>query len=267
MLSQEDGMTARIANLIDVSPEMVAAIGPGEIEPRSLPSDSALFGFALGRDGSRSTVRLQRDGQPESADEMMATDDLVFVVKCGALQRLFEFAPDQWRGHFHLSHDLAAIALSLLDDRREVGSLHTYRLAKSIELLCECVAALKAQNLVPVAAGSGLGERDARAIVAARAMIDAQWSEKLTLETIARACGINRAKLTRGFRAVYRTTIAEALAERRLAQARAQLITTDLPVSSIGYASGYLNNASFARAFGRRYGVSPSDFRATRSAA
>ena len=40
------------------------------------------------------------------------------------------------------------------------------------------------------------------------------------------------------------------------------LLTTDQPVSSIGYANGYLNNASFARAFGRRYGVTPSTFRA-----
>jgi AraC family transcriptional activator of pyochelin receptor len=40
------------------------------------------------------------------------------------------------------------------------------------------------------------------------------------------------------------------------------LRTTDLPVSSIGYENGYLNNASFARAFSRRFGLSPSDFRA-----
>ena len=34
------------------------------------------------------------------------------------------------------------------------------------------------------------------------------------------------------------------------------LLTTDKPVSSIGYENGYLNNASFARAFSRRFGVS-----------
>ncbi len=93
-------------------------------------------------------------------------------------------------------------------------------------------------------------------------MIDDRWNEKLTLDAIARACGLNRAKLTRGFREMFNCSIAEALAERRLLEARRLLLTTDLPVSSIGYESGYLNNASFSRAFSRHFGHSPSDYRA-----
>ena len=98
-------------------------------------------------------------------------------------------------------------------------------------------------------------------------MIDERWSEKLTLDKIARACGLNRAKLTRGFRDMFSCSIAEAIAEQRLSQAKRMLMTTNLPISSIGYENGYLNNASFARAFGRRFGVSPSDFRACQFAA
>lgn len=92
-------------------------------------------------------------------------------------------------------------------------------------------------------------------------MIDERASEKLTLDLIARACGLNRSKLTRGFKEMFDVTVAQAIAERRLDLARRMLLTTDLPVSFIGYESGYLNNASFARAFGRRFGRSPSDFR------
>jgi len=62
-------------------------------------------------------------------------------------------------------------------------------------------------------------------------------------------------------------SVAEAIAERRLEQASHMLLTTDLPVSSIGYENGYLNNAAFTRAFGRRFGVSPTDYRACRIAA
>ena len=57
---------------------------------------------------------------------------------------------------------------------------------------------------------------------------------------------------------------AEAVArelKRRLSEARNQLIATDLPVGLIGYRSGYQNNASFSRAFCRRFGVPPSNFR------
>jgi AraC family transcriptional activator of pyochelin receptor len=45
------------------------------------------------------------------------------------------------------------------------------------------------------------------------------------------------------------------------------LLATDLPVSSVGYACGYLSNASFTRAFSRRYGVVPSRLRAEEMAA
>lgn len=42
---------------------------------------------------------------------------------------------------------------------------------------------------------------------------------------------------------------------------------TDLPVASIGYACGYHNNARFARAFSRRYGMPPTRLRETELAA
>jgi len=99
-------------------------------------------------------------------------------------------------------------------------------------------------------------------IAAALPLALRECHEKLTLELIARRCSLNRSKLARGFRQLYSCSVIEALAERRLVEARKQLIATDLPVGIIGYRSGYLNNASFTRAFGHRFGVSPSDYRA-----
>ena len=115
--------------------------------------------------------------------------------------------------------------------------------------------------LVPLASEDQLSMADTRRLLAARRIVDERWREKPTLEAIARACGLNRDKLTRGFRALYGRSVGEALAERRLGHASAMLLTTDKPVSSIGYENGYLSNASFARAFSRRFGVSPSDYR------
>ena len=137
-----------------------------------------------------------------------------------------------------------------------------YRLAKAIELLCETIRIFGDRGLAPLTAEGALSAADTRRVMAARQMIDERWNEKLTLDGIARACGVNRAKLTRGFRDLYDCSIAEALADRRLSEARRLLLTTDLPVSSVGYESGYLNNASFSRAFGRHFGRSPSHFRA-----
>jgi AraC family transcriptional activator of pyochelin receptor len=138
----------------------------------------------------------------------------------------------------------------------------TLRGAKCVELFCETFAALVGNALVPTHAEVAMSECDTRRIVQARRVIDEQWREKLTLDAIARACGVNRAKLTRGYRALFGVTIADAIAERRLGGARQMLLATDLPVSSVGYACGYQNNASFTRAFSRRFGVVPTRLRA-----
>ena len=148
-----------------------------------------------------------------------------------------------------------------------IGLAPTERSAKAIELLCETWAALDAGGLIPVAGDSDLSQADSRRLLEARRLIDEQWGRKLSLHDIAACCGLNREKLTRGFRKMFDCSVAEALAERRLSEASRMLVTTDLPVSSIGYENGYLNNASFARAFGRRFGLSPSDYRAARVAA
>ena len=48
---------------------------------------------------------------------------------------------------------------------------------------------------------------------------------------------------------------------------RSRLAASDLPVGSIGYRCGYSNNASFTRAFSRRYGIAPTRLRALEVAA
>ena len=124
-----------------------------------------------------------------------------------------------------------------------------------------------AATLVPLDRDGVLSAAEAGRIAAARRLIDERWHEKLTLDSISRACGLNRAKLTRGFRSVFAMSVADAIADRRLGGARDLLLATDLPVSSIGYRCGYLNNASFTRAFSRRFGQAPTQFRSRQIAA
>lgn len=234
-----------------VSPEMTTVFGSCAAAP--LPDDPVTFHF------TGDIVQV------EPAD--VGATDLRLIVVRAAILRLFDWDADKLAGQaFHLSYDLRRIAADLRACTREGDALQTYRLAKSIELLCELVPALMQEALVP-AAPAPLAAADTARVIAARRIIDERWTERLTIDGLARAAGLNRAKLTRGFRALYRCTVAEALAERRLGEACSKLATTDLPVSTIGYQSGYLNNAAFARAFGRRFGQSPSAYRAGRLAA
>jgi AraC family transcriptional regulator, transcriptional activator of the genes for pyochelin and ferripyochelin receptors len=252
-----------------VSPEMTTLIGTGPLGDAVIPCDAASLVFSLGGLGEPATLRIAADAA--SRDLAMPGEgarSLSCIVQHAALDRLFGWNGASLDGsRYHLTSELRAIALAIVDAPMAGLPREPYRIGKSIELLCETMRALADDMLVPVAPDNALNLADSRRLVAARRIIDEQWGEKLTLDSLARACGLNRAKLTRGFRALYHCTIAEAISERRLVEASRALLTTDLPVSSIGYASGYLNNASFSRAFGRRFGVSPSEYRGCATAA
>lgn len=248
-------MKTRIA----VSPEMVAFIGAGPIPDGDRPARSIGFSFRL--------VPGTFAFHPDPADPTgMADADLAFIVTAEACRRIFgrvPAAPAEW----HLPSELRALVLAAVDCPMTGEAGATLRLAKCIELLCVTFEQLAGTALVPVDPEGLLSESEARRIAAARRLIDERWHEKLTLASISRACGLNRATLTRGFRAAFATTIADAIAERRLGGARQLLLATDLPVASIGYRCGYQNNASFTRAFSRRFGLPPTQLRAGRAAA
>ena len=244
---------------IEVSPEMTAVIGRGLAAGVPLPSDPVILHFDTGGAGVQPAVRI---GAPIVQGVSDAADLIFLFVARQALHRLGGSNPGaEDASGYHLPTELRAIALAVRDTTIEGEARNVYRLAKSLELICETVRMWAEGALVPLAPDGDLSFADTRRLIAARRMIDERWHEKLTLDFIARACGLNRAKLTRGFRELFACSIAEALAERRLGQASRMLLTTDKPVSSIGYENGYLNNASFARAFSRRFGVSPSDYR------
>jgi AraC family transcriptional activator of pyochelin receptor len=253
-----------------VSPEFTVLTGRGPFAEAAMPPGALAVAFGFGAIDAPATLSLvgsARAGQLAAEDAGAAR--IVLLIAPSGLERIAAVVlprPDE-RLDFHLPSPLRAIALALRDCDRTSEAGDIYRSAKAIELLCETWSALDAGGLIPVAGDSDLSQADSRRLLEARRLIDEQWGQKLSLHAIAACCGLNREKLTRGFRKMFDCSVAEALAERRLSEASRMLVTTDLPVSSIGYENGYLNNASFARAFGRRFGVSPSDYRAARIAA
>lgn len=237
---------------IDVSPEMVAFVGAGAA-PADRPA-GAVVGFAYRFASGAFTFRPDWD-----ADEV-ADADIAFVVTTDACRRIFGDVPREPAG-WHMPVDMRAIALAIRDVRVVGNAATALRIAKCLELLCVTFEKLGDGTLIPADGAGALSAAEAQRIAEARRLIDERWNEKLTLDSISRACGLNRAKLTRGFRSMFAMSVADAITDRRLGGARDLLLATDLPVSSIGYRCGYLNNASFTRAFSRRYGQAPTQFR------
>lgn len=253
---------------VEVSHEMIALIGSGGVGDRDWPVDAIAIDFAFGGPGSASSFRYHARPDRDVLDSDGGTARLILIICPDACRRVFGDLPGS-EGCYHMPAAVRAIALALRDCALPVAMRDTYRLAKSIELLCETFSLLvdRPEELVPMIGDGQLSHADGQRILAARRLIDERWSEKLTLDDIARACGLNRTKLTRGFREMFDSSVADALAEQRLGEARQMLLATDLPVSSIGYRCGYLNNASFTRAFARRFGVAPTQYRACKVAA
>ena len=247
---------------IQVSPEMLTLMGAGDAGRHCWPPRSVAFEFD---DQLQCTFHDEPD-----ADALNRRSDqarLIMLVDRAACERLYRGAPDFEDGATYLlPPEIRAIARAIRDCEMLPEAAIPYRLAKSIEFICEILRALRSGELI-AAGGGTLSFADSRRIDAAKRLIDDHWEEQLSLSTIARRCGLNRSKLSRGFREIYRCSISEALAERRLSEARRQLIATDLPVGLIGYRSGYQNNASFSRAFCRRFGVPPSNYRSQAAAA
>ena len=243
-------------NEIHVSDEMVSYIGPGPFPAVAHPRDSVIFAFfATGQQGLPWVA--YRD-----APDLDGLEDslLVFLVRAEACQRIFARSRGP-SANWHLPEALHRLALSINECEGRGEARKTLRLARSIELLCQLHAHMDADDLVAIDYDTDISTRDIECIVRARRIIDQRWREKLTIPMLAREVGVNRDKLVRKFRELYGETIHDALSERRLREARTMLLSSDLPVSSVAHQCSYLSNASFSRAFSRRFGLAPTALR------
>ena len=168
-------------------------------------------------------------------------------------------------GDFYLPEDLAPLIGAAVHPTVNGAGQSLLRHAKCLELASGIFDRAEGESLVPQASTGRLSQAEMERLIEARRIITTRFDEKLTLDLISRAVGLNRAKLTQGFREVFGQTVADCLGEQRLMKAASDLRSTSRPVSTIGYSAGYLNNASFARAFSKRFGICPTSYR--RSAA
>ena len=248
--------------IVWVSEEMLTLVGPGPAPAFDCPEEPVVFHFGGFGAGAAPKLHFRERGDLSGLDTAL----LVFIVRRAACERLFAQRPEGEQS-WHLPANLVALAQSIVDCEADGAARSTLQLARSIELLCQIHAALAEGTLVPTEGESSLTERDVARIASARRLVDQRWAEKLTIAELSRAAGVNRDKLARGFRDLYGATISEILSERRLSEARRLLLASDLPVATVAYRCSYLNNAAFTRAFTRRFGLPPSEFRRVRIAA
>jgi AraC family transcriptional activator of pyochelin receptor len=251
---------------VDVSPEMLALYGVGACPSFHWPSQSHAFVYEL--DSANKTCRFYYDDAPtpDSLNRGCDRTRLILLLNTEAKIRIFgAHAILRTQHDYYLCPELRAIAKVILTTELPEAAATPYRLGKSIELLCETFRVIDQGRMVSLLADSGLSAQDGQLIAMAHEYINQYCSSPLTLESIAKAVGVNRTKLTKGFRAMFGCSVSDAIAEQRLQQAMQLLEQTDMPVSAIGYQVGYQSNASFSRAFSRYFGAPPRHIRDQRA--
>jgi AraC family transcriptional regulator len=140
------------------------------------------------------------------------------------------------------------------------------------DLYAETVAAWLAVHLVSRygSHASLEDDRDVGLITDARLsrvieFMSTHFAEPLTLEQLAAEACISKYHFTRLFRSKIGQTPYRYLADLRLDAARQMLISTDLSVSQVSKACGYPAASHFSTAFAVKFGLTPTDFRSSRS--
>lgn len=130
--------------------------------------------------------------------------------------------------------------------------------AKVCELLCLTIADIGTPQL-----RSTRVERDQLSIEAAAEILSSSTDDTLSLERLARRVGLNRNKITEGFRQTYGMTPFEYAREAKLIRARRLIVDTHQSMFDIATAIGFTSQSSFSRAYKSRFGMSPRKERNT----
>ena len=93
--------------------------------------------------------------------------------------------------------------------------------------------------------------------------INAHYTEALSLKQIAKHVNCNATHLSETFHKKLNMTIKQYITILRIKRAKKLLVTTNTPISTICYESGFSSLASFNRNFAEQENISPSAYRKT----
>ncbi|MBN3781724.1 MULTISPECIES: AraC family transcriptional regulator [Burkholderia] len=162
------------------------------------------------------------------------------------------------------SKALQALAVQIATCPFEGAVREYYLKAKAFELTALSAQLLATQRQF-APADVRVTSSDVERVYAASDILTRELQQPPTLDALAGRVGMNSRKLTAGFRKVFGTSVYAYLQEYRLRTAHAMLCAEDANVSTVAYRVGY-SPAHFSIAFRKRYGISPSDIRASSNA-
>ncbi|HEY4443493.1 MAG TPA: AraC family transcriptional regulator [Steroidobacteraceae bacterium] len=133
-----------------------------------------------------------------------------------------------------------------------------YTESVTTELVCTAIASFDSLNGMAV---EHYTRHELKCLARARQHLMTQLAPAPTIRQVARIAGMNETALKRSFKAVYGETVSDFSVRCRMQHALTLLRDQQVSVKRVADACGYRHQTSFATAFGRHFGLRPSDLR------
>lgn len=154
---------------------------------------------------------------------------------------------------------MASLALEILQLDITTPVFRILARSLTLRLFARCITRLTEDSTKKADRSVRLRAEDIKQLEVVRAVLDADLHHSHTLGELSRRAGINRRKLTEGFRSLFGTSVGEYAIKQRMRRAK-RLLLEGLPVGNVAEQVGYLDQGSFSRAFKRVVGVNPRNF-------
>lgn len=128
--------------------------------------------------------------------------------------------------------------------------------ARSLDLICMLLDMLQGappRHVPP----QTMRARDIEALHAIHTYVTTHYALPPSIPALARQFGLNRTKLTEGFRVVFGQTVFNYIQSVRMQVAKQLLLESQLSVAAVAHQVGYERAGSFATAFRQHYGYPP----------
>lgn len=109
----------------------------------------------------------------------------------------------------------------------------------------------------------GSGRKPPRWLERAKELLDANFSETVSLGAVAEVAGVHPVHVSREFRRYYGQCVGDYVRRLRVEFACRELIASEKPLVEIAAAAGFADQGHFTRSFKRSTGLTPARYRAT----